>query len=86
MQGDLMFTSSDKKVKKIDGESYITFQPNTILYAVQADSALGKQIAAAKFGIVFHTSYTGGTIEDLAASFGANIKNLGHSSAIWLLE
>ena len=84
MQGDLMFTSSDKKVKKIDGESYITFQPNTILYAVQADSALGKQIAAAKFGIVFHTSYTGGTIEDLAASFGANIKNLGHSSDVWV--
>ncbi len=84
MQGDLMFTSSDKKVKKIDGESYITFQPNTILYAVQADSDLGKQISSAKFGIVFHTSYTGGTIEDLAASFGVNISKLGHSSDVWV--
>ena len=33
MQGDLMYTN-DKKMQKIDGKSFITFQPNTILYAV----------------------------------------------------
>ena len=40
MQGDLMYTS-DKKMTTIDGESFITFQPNTIFYAVQTDSEAG---------------------------------------------
>ena len=76
MQGDLMFTD-DKKSQKINGEDFITFQPNTILYAVQKDSVLGKEIDDAKMGIVFHTTYTGSSIDDLSASFGANISTLG---------
>ena len=83
MQGDLMYTN-DKKMQKIDGKSFITFQPNTILYAVLAESDLGKQIAKSKMGIVFHTTYTGGTIQDLGASFGANISKLGSSSDVWI--
>ena len=31
LQGDLMFTSEDKGKEKIDGKSFITFQPNTCL-------------------------------------------------------
>ena len=83
MQGDLMYTN-DKKMQKIDGKSFITFQPNTILYAVLAESDLGKQIAKSKMGIVFHTTYTGGTIQDLGASFGVNISKLGSSSDVWI--
>jgi hypothetical protein len=84
MQGDLMFTQSDKKTKKIDGKNYITFQPNTILYAVDMDSELGKQIASAKIGIVFHTTYSGSSIEDLSAQFGANISKLGSNRDVWM--
>ncbi len=83
-QGDLMFTDSDKKEQKIDDIEYITFQPNTILYAIQKDSKLGQKIDNAKYGIVFHTSYSGGTIDDLTASFGVDISTLGASSDIWL--
>jgi hypothetical protein len=83
MQGDLMYTD-DKTNKIIDGKEYITFQPNTILYAVDKDSELGKTIDSSKMGIVFHTTYTGGTIEDLSASFGANISNLGSSTDVWI--
>ncbi len=83
MQGDLMYTN-DKKMTKIDGESYITFQPNTIFYAVQTDSELGKKIAKSKMGIVFHTTYSGSSIEDLSASFGANISKLGSNSDVWI--
>jgi len=83
MQGDLMYTN-DKKMQKIDGKSYVTFQPNTILYAVDIESDLGKKIASSKMGIVFHTTYTGGTIEDLSASFGADISKLGSSSDVWM--
>ena len=83
-QGDLMFTDSDKKEQTIDDVDYITFQPNTILYAIQKDSKLGQTIDNAKYGIVFHTSYSGGTIADLSASFGVDISTLGASSDIWL--
>jgi len=83
MQGDLMYTD-DKTNKIIDGKEYITFQPNTILYAVDKDSELGKTIDSSKMGIVFHTTYTGGTIEDLSASFGAKISNLGSSTDVWI--
>lgn len=84
MQGDLMFTQSDKKMQNIDGKSYVTFQPNTILYAVDIDSDLGKKIANAKFGIVFHTTYSGSSIEGLSASFGANISKLGYNNDVWV--
>ena len=75
MQGDLMYTN-DKKMQKIDGKSFITFQPNTILYAVLAESDLGKQIAKSKMGIVFHTTYTGGTIQDLGATQNEGINEM----------
>ena len=83
MQGDLMYTN-DKKMTKIDGKSFITFQPNTIMYAVDVNSKLGKTIASSKMGIVFHTTYSGSTIEDLGASFGANTSSLGSSSDVWV--
>jgi|TARA_B110000879_G_scaffold27329_1_gene37016 hypothetical protein len=83
LQGDLMFTD-DKSTKTIDGKQYITFQPNTILYAVDEDSTLGKEISSAKLGIVFHTTYTGDSIENLSASFGANTSKLGHSKDVWI--
>lgn len=83
MQGDLMYTN-DTKMQKIDGKSYITFQPNTILYAVDINSDLGKQIANSKMGIVFHTTYSGATIQDLSASFGANISRLGSNKDVWM--
>ena len=51
LQGDLMFTSEDKGNEKIDGKSFITFQPNTIVYAVDPTSDIGKQINSAKIGM-----------------------------------
>ena len=77
LQGDLLFTN-DKKMAAIRGEKMITFTPNTITYAVQADSNIGKKIARAKMGIVFHTMYTGKDMKNLSASFG-NVKGSGNS-------
>ena len=69
LQGDLLFTD-DKTNATIDGETMITFTPNTITYAVPADSGIGRQINRAKMGIVFHTSYTGKDMKSLSAGFG----------------
>jgi len=83
MQGDMMFTSSDLKTEKIDGKFYITFQPNTIVYAVPADSGLAKSITSAKMGIVWHTTYNGDTMADMKASFGADIGGMKISKNVW---
>ena len=82
LQGDLMFTD-DKKMEDIDGTQCVTFQPNTIMYAVDINSELGGKIANAKLGIVFHTTYTGTTIDDLSASFGAKLPS-GSSTDVWM--
>ena len=84
LQGDLLFTSGDKKTAVVDGKKSITFTPNTITYAVPVVSSgfLGfganiyKEINNAKIGIVFHTSYSGKTMAGLSASFGASVKGL----------
>ena len=81
LQGDLLFTN-DTKSASIDGEKMITFTPNTITYAVQASSNIGKKIARAKMGIVFHTMYTGKDMKSLSASFG-NVRGSGNSR-VWV--
>ena len=83
LQGDLMFTD-DVETETIDGTKYYTFQPNTIVYAVPTDSALGKTINKAKVGIVWHTTYTGNALQDMKASFGANITSLNKPSSVWM--
>jgi len=83
LQGDLMFTD-DVETATIDGKSVLTFQPNTIVYAVPDDSVLGKTIKKAKVGIVWHTTYTGDALQDMKASFGANISSLNKPSSVWM--
>ena len=82
LQGDLMFTD-DVSTDTIDGKKYYTFQPNTIVYAADVDSDLGKQISKAKIGVVWHTTYTGKELQDMKASFGVNISSLKNVSSVW---
>ena len=82
LQGDLMFTD-DVSTDTIDGKKYYTFQPNTIVYAVDVDSDFGSQIKKAKIGVVWHTTYTGKELQDMKASFGVNISKLNDVSSVW---
>ena len=84
LQGDLMFTSGSLESETIDGERYTTFQPNTIVYAVPKMSELEQKIKAAKIGVVWHTTYTGNTLESMKASFGVNISGLRKSKNVWM--
>ena len=70
VQGDLLFTNEDKKNVSIDGETMISFTPNTITYAFPVDSPAGRRVARARLGIVFHTQYNGNDMASLNASFG----------------
>jgi hypothetical protein len=86
LQGDMMFSKGDLKNETIDGQDYITFQPNTIVYAVPSESKLAKTMQAAHMGIVFHTSYTGKTFSDMKASFNIDIKNLTPTKDVWFRD
>ena len=86
MQGDMMFSKGDIKTQTIDGVEYVTFQPNTLVYAVPTESKLAQSMLAAQMGIVFHTSYTGKTFSDMKASFNIDIKNLTTTKDVWFRD
>jgi len=80
LQGDFMFDDSTLKSQSIDGVKHYIFKPNTITYAVEVDSDLGRELAAAEFGIVFHTAYKS---LDSGAEFGANVSGLNRTPGVW---
>ena len=83
LQGDFMFVPEMLEKVDIDGESYITFQPNTIVYAIPVKSQLAAKILSSSMGIVWHTTYSGNTIEDMKASFGVSAGAFKETGSIW---
>ena len=81
LQGDFMFDNNDIETKDIDGTSHYTFRPNTIRYAVEANSELGKKIITAQIGIIFHTTYD--DLKGSGASFGADVSGLKKNPKVW---
>lgn len=87
VQGDFLYAKDDIKETTIDGESYITFHPNTIVYAVPKSSDLAKQILASKIGVVWHTTYRGSSFEEMSASFGEEIASgLQQTKSVWSVD
>lgn len=83
VQGDFLFGSGDLENKTIDGQKYVTFHPNTIMYAVPVDSPMTANIRAAKIGIVWHTSYSGDSFESMRASYGVDVTKFKRSKNVW---
>lgn len=81
VQGDFLFGQGDVTTKNIDGESYSTFHPNTIVYAVPYEQS--KPIRDAKIGIVWHTTYTGDTFESMKASYGVDVSKFTKTKNVW---
>ena len=80
-QGDIMFTKKDLKKQTIDGVKYVTFHPNTIVYAVPEEAA--QEIMKAKIGVVWHTYYQGSTFETMSASFGVSVAAFKTVRSVW---
>ena len=81
IQGDFLYGKSDLKKEKIDGKQYLTFHPNTIVYAVETGTEAAKTIQKSKIGIVWHTTYNGSSFENMKATFG--VKNIPSSTNVW---
>ena len=84
-QGDLLFTD-DKQIKTINGERRVVFTPNTITYCIPESSDLYEKAKNAKIGVVFHTKYTGRTVETLNARFGYDVSKLRKSRDVLVLS
>jgi hypothetical protein len=80
LQGDVLFVNDPEHrlagSNQLNGQltdhtidGYLTFKPNTILYAVDPDSTPGRAIASAGLGIALHTQYvsTGDTLAQCQA-------------------
>lgn len=83
IQGDLLFTKSDLKSEKIAGMDYLTFHPNTIVYAIEKGSKDAEEIKRAEIGVVWHTTYTGDDFESMKANYGVNVQALKKTSKVW---
>lgn len=87
IQGDFLYTKEDLKEVDIDGESYITFHPNTITYAIPKKSKLARQILRSNVGVVWHTVYRGQSFETMSASFGEEIAaNQNQTKEVWSID
>ena len=82
IQGDFLFGPGDLKTKKIKGKAYLTFHPNTIVYAIPSGTEAAKKAKSAKIGIVWHTTYKGNSFESMKASYGVDTSNF-RSNDVW---
>tara|TARA_Y100000389_G_scaffold131905_1_gene129278 strand:- start:1425 stop:2654 length:1230 start_codon:yes stop_codon:yes gene_type:complete len=83
VQGDFLYSRNDLSTKTIHGKRYVTFQPNTILYAIDADSDTAKNVLNSKIGIVWHTSYVGDAFEDMNAVYDVDVSGFKTSKNVW---
>ena len=84
-QGDLLFTD-DKERKKINGTNCLIFQPITITYCIPEEDALYEKASKARLGVVFHTSYSGKSMDSVQASFGYDVSQLSNSKNVLVLS
>ena len=81
LQGDLLYQKTPSVIM-LEGKQTYSFRPNTITYTVDVKSELGEKVGNSKLGIVFHTEYTGRTMQDLTAGFGADVSGLQGKSDV----
>jgi len=83
IQGDFLYGPGDLEKSKIKGKQYLTFHPNTIVYALPIASEMAKTIKKSKIGVVWHTEYTGDTFETMKANFNYDASGLKKVSSVF---
>ena len=83
IQGDFLYGPGDLKKLKIKGKEYLTFHPNTIVYAIPTATEMAKTIQKSKIGVVWHTEYTGDSFETMKANFNYDASGLKQTSSVF---
>lgn len=87
IQGDFLYTKDDLEVTRINNKRYLTFHPNTIVYAVPLDSELARTIKRSEMGVVWHTKYVGKDFESLSAVYNQSfIDRLSQNRNVWFTD
>jgi hypothetical protein len=81
-QGDFLF---DKTTLKDEGNQY-SFHPNTIIYKIDKDSEIGQKIGKSEIGIVWHTKYTGTSLENIKADYNVDVKRLKNPENVFMTD
>lgn len=75
-QGDFLFKRNQINHLELDGKKCVTFQPNTIVYAIEESDPIAKMIEEAEIGIAWHTVYLGDNFENLKVDFSPSLANV----------
>ena len=75
VRGDFLFGEGEITLETIDQVKGASCTPNSIKYFFDASSDAYKQVTQAKVGIIWHTSYSGVTLDNLTSSFKVSESN-----------
>ena len=83
--GDIMYTSPSEIGNAVyDDEEFISFQPNTTVYAVDKDSELAKEISNSVMGVVWHSAYSEIDDSTKRALSNSEFKQLKKVPGVWM--
>jgi len=83
--GDIMYTSPSEINPTVhDGEEFISFKPNTTLYAVDKDSELAKEISNSVMGVIWHSAYSDIDDSTKRALSNSEFKQLKKVPGVWM--
>ena len=83
--GDIMYTSPSEIGNVVyDDEEFISFQPNTTVYAVDKDSELAKEISNSVMGVVWHSAYSEIDDSTKRALSNSEFKQLKKVPGVWM--
>ena len=83
--GDIMYTSPSEIGNAVyDDEEFISFQPNTTVYAVDKDSELAKEIINSVMGVVWHSAYSEIDDSTKRALSNSEFKQLKKVPGVWM--
>ena len=81
-QGDFLFDNMSLKGMDMEWE----FQPNTIVYKVDKASDLGDKISQSNIGVVWHTRYTGDSLENVKAKYNTKVEELSDVYGVFMTD
>ena len=85
-QGDCLFSHDDIKEEEIDGQFYLTFQPNKIVYAFKESDPNYESVKNADFGIAFHTIYKANENGEKVQSFNVDPKRIDAPDNFYIMS
>jgi hypothetical protein len=81
-QGDFLFDETTL----FEDKEYYSFHPNTIVYKINKNSEMGKKIGDAKIGVVWHTRYTGESLDKIQANYNVKIAELNQIPQVFMTD